>query len=1240
METYLLPLLNTCPSAPVTDKNASLMNSPRLKKCEFVTVNNCFRGKHNVGVGLFIQVLFVFLFINGTNLRSQVVINEASNRNYTQILDEDGETNDWLELYNASDSVVNLYEWSLSDDISEPQKWRFPNINFGSGAFLVVFASDKDRTEYIEPTLWETAINATDTFSYIVPDSLTSNLWNVPDYDDQTWDKGPGGFGFGDDDDNTIIDEGTSTVYIRKNFTITDTVGITKAVCHMDYDDGFVAYLNGIEICRSNVSGTPTWSTLADSNHEAEMPGDGLPEAFDLDMDLIRSVWKIGENTFAAEVHNVTTTSSDLSLVPYLSFGAHEQLGYFGDAPSWLTNTVESSLHTNFKIASEGETIYLFNAQNVLVDSLQVTRNNLNYSVGRSTDGANSLAVFMQATPNATNNTSTPYTNGYEATPTFSLQAGFYYGTQSVTINNQSTTGEIRYTTDGSEPTINSLLYSGTAIELSETTTINARCFSTSDKLPSFTKTATFFINEEFTVPVLAVTTDDYNLYGDSGIFTNYNEEWNKPCYMEYFDENKQLVISQAAGIQVDGGAGGSRSKPQTSFRVEPGNGTFGDGDVKYSFHPERPTRDNYESLYLRNGSNQYLTYFCKDAIQVRGMGKNTYNFYSEYRPIVVFINGGYYGLYEGREKINEDYLKSNYDLDTDSLNIVGISHFKQPKTILPIVGSTDSFFADYDKFLALDPSSDNYLEEVGKILDLDNYTDYIAGEIWMTNKDWPYNNMKAWQCKGTGMRWQFAIVDLEWSFLPTNTNANLATDPSFDQIDFMNGLTTEWPASGFWYNLMQNDDYKHYFINRLCDLMNTSYDYEVLNEIETEVYQEALPEIPAEYLRWDGGTVDDFTANHEIFNNQLSLREDYLRLHLRNHYDLTNDVEITLDVEPDKAGKIKISTIMPDDYPWTGEYFSDVPISFEAIPNPGFTFSSWDSNAYITDVTSNSFTTEISDLSTMFIANFEVAQSSFEGVTISEINYKDGSDFNTTDWFEIWNATSETLSLDGWYFYDNDSTHRFDFVDGTTIAPQDRLVVVKSSKNFSNNYPDVTNFTGDFSFGLGTPTDEINLFNEHDELVASVSYSDNYPWALNNDLTGRTLELLDPLKSLDDADNWFAGCYMGSPGEPFDVSCMESSTSNESIASVESGIQNLSLYPNPATDVINLEFILEDQVSSFRVEIFDMLGTLVLSDDVENVYIGRNIITLDINNLVPNQIYFVSVTSDQFRKVFKVIKK
>ena len=1168
-------------------------------------------------------------------VNAQIVINEGSNKNYTQIADEDNEYDDWIEIYNSSDSTVNIGGWSLSDDSDEPDKWIFPNINLAAKQTLLVFASGKDRKEYEMSSLWESPVLPSDDFQYLIPTNAVAN-WNTLGYNADSWETGTAGFGYDDNDDETQLADGTLVVYIRKTFSIPDTSALIDAICHVDYDDGFVAYLNGVEICRSNVDGTPTWNSTAAGNHEAVMYNGNLPEAFALDMELIRSAWKQGENVFAAEVHNVGNSSSDLSLIPYLSFKVNGGMSYFSTAPNWLSGSSNKYLHTNFKISSQGETIYIYNAQKNLISALDISNLSLNHSVGRATDGSDEFAIFDEATPGASNNTSVAYTQGYAEMPTFSIEAGFYSGSQNLDLSALSSSYEIRYTTDGSTPDENSTLYTGTAITIGSTQSINARCFGTASQLPSKVKTATYLINEDFTIPVLSVTTDAENLFGSTGIFTNYNQEWNKPCYIEYFDENKELAISQASGIQVDGGAGGSRSKPQTSFRIEPGNSIFGDGDVKYNFHPERPNRDNYASLYLRNGSNRYLDLIYKDAAQVRGMGKNTYNFYSEYRPIIVFINGGYYGMYEGREKINADYLESNYGMDTDSLNMVGISHFNKPRTILPIVGTTDQFKADYTRFLAMDPSSANYLEEVGKILDLDNYTDYLCGQTWMTNKDWPQNNMKAWRCKGSGMRWQFALVDLEWSFLPTGT-ANLATRPNFDQIAYMNGNGTTYAASGYWYKLMQNEDYKHHFINRMCDLMNTSYDYSVLNKIETNIFKEAQPEIPAYYLRWDGPDPYDFWSNHETFNSELSIREEYARQHLRDHYGLNNDVEITLDVQPAGAGKIKISTIVPDNYPWEGGYFSDVPITFEAIPGPGYTFKDWDNNKYITNTTSNVFTSEISDLSTSFTANFEPSQSTFDGITISEINYKDGSAFNTTDWFEIWNSTSENLSLDGWYFCDNDTSHRFDFKTGLSIPANERLVVVKSSSNFSGNYPEVTNFTGDFSFGLGTPSDEINLYNQSDELVVSVQYSDIYPWVLYNNLSGKTLELMDPLISLNDADNWFAGCFMGSPGSEYDPDCGSSQTSvKDQIA----GSFDVQAYPNPVQNNLTLEFYVSKGQGNTIVRIYNVMGTQVFKGNYDGLAVGSNELNIDVSDLKNGQMYFVSVTSNGLHKTIKLIKE
>jgi len=1183
------------------------------------------------------KVLFgLVIVISFIKLNAQVVINEISNRNFTQILDEDEETEDWIELYNKTNSSINFENWTLTDNHSIIDKWTIPPLELPPDSIQLIFASGKDRRNYNFGYKWESAILPTDSFNYIIPDKTIHFSWNTLAYNVESWNKGIAGFGYGDDDDETIVPDTTRVIYIRRQFVIPDTQAITGAICHVDYDDGFVAYLNGSEICRSNISGTPTWDSFASEQHDAVMYEGGLPDEFELDMEFIRSIWNEGENVFAVEVHNLNTTSSDLTMIPFLSFKIDSGSSFFNDAPLWLSTSDGSNLHTNFKISSKGETIYLFNPQKELVDSLHISSIQLNHSFGRSVDGGDTLAIFENATPGTRNNLSTPYFDGYEEEPVFDIQAGFYSGIQNISLSTNSASCQIRYTTDGSTPSSSSTLYDGGSISISKTQTINAKCFSTGNKLPGKTQTATYFIDEDFSIPVLSVTTDRENLFGTTGIFTNWWESWNKPCYVEYFDTLKQISFGQSAGIQVDGGAGGSRSRPQTSFRIEPGNGTFGDGDLKYALQPDRPERDNYASFYIRNGSNQYLKLFYKDGAQVKGMGKNTHNFYSAYRPIVVFINGEYYGMYENREKINADYLESNYKMDTDSFNMVGISHFRYPGKILPTVGSVEPFNNDYDRFKAMNPASTNYLDEVGEILDLDNYTDYIAAQTWMTNKDWPYNNMKAWRCKGSDMRWQFAIIDLEWSFLPTITSRPAATRPSFDQTAYMLGKGTLWPASGYWYMLMQNNDYKHRFLNRICDLMNTSYAYEELSKMENEIYQEALPEIPASYLRWGGTSVEDFTSHHEDFNSELSIRADYVRQHLRNHYNLNGNIEITLDVSPANAGKIKINTIVPKTYPWDGIYFNDVPIKIEAIANPGYAFSGWDENKYISNTALSEFTKVMSDNSIAFIANFEPAQSTFEGITISEINYKDGSDLNTTDWFEIWNATKQELSFNGWYFTDNDSTRRYNFISGTSIAANERIVVARNLSNFQSNYPTVKSITGGFSFGLGTPMDAINLYNSSDELVVSVNYSDIYPWPLSNDLSGSTLELLNPEASLNDYDNWFKGCYKGSPAQAYNASC-EYQTSYSPIVSLN-GNNIIKAYPNPASDEVFLQFNIDQPMDETTIKVFNVLGALVKTETLEGIDSGSYTLNMDISGL-KKQMYFISVSSYQFHEIVKLVK-
>ena len=139
--------------------------------------------------------------------------------------------------------------------------------------------------------------------------------WNQPDFDDGEWAIGPSGIGYGDGDDRTVLEDmryNYVSAYMRHKFSYDPSGEIDRLILTMDYDDSFIAYLNGVEVARANVSGNPpAYDQSADGNHEA-----GVAETFDISdhIGLLRE----GANLLAIEGHNVSLTSSDFTLNPEL----------------------------------------------------------------------------------------------------------------------------------------------------------------------------------------------------------------------------------------------------------------------------------------------------------------------------------------------------------------------------------------------------------------------------------------------------------------------------------------------------------------------------------------------------------------------------------------------------------------------------------------------------------------------------------------------------------------------------------------------------------------------------------------------------------------------------------------------------------------------------------------------------------------------------------------------------------
>lgn len=186
---------------------------------------------------------------------------------------------------------------------------------------------------------WETIVKDNSTWYYQVPTAASSPEWISPSFTVNSWFQGIGGFGFGDGDDNTIIPTSSVSVYTRIEFNIANLNQIVAMALHFDYDDGFVAYLNGTEVARNGLSGIgqPTFNQLASISHEAKLYQNQIPDQLVFNQNQLAGLLINGTNVFCVEVHNQLANSNDFTCRNFLSVGVNNPSITYGPIPSWFT---------------------------------------------------------------------------------------------------------------------------------------------------------------------------------------------------------------------------------------------------------------------------------------------------------------------------------------------------------------------------------------------------------------------------------------------------------------------------------------------------------------------------------------------------------------------------------------------------------------------------------------------------------------------------------------------------------------------------------------------------------------------------------------------------------------------------------------------------------------------------------------------------------------------------------------
>ena len=1163
----------------------------------------------------YFTLLFFFFYIG---VQAQTIkINEvvSSNSEYT---DEDGDTPDWFELHNSGSEDISLDGLFISDDLDELDKWVFPNIILAPDKYLLVWASKKNRSSLAYP---RTLINQGDVFKYLTPSSELNSNWNSLSFDDSNWAESASGFGYGDGDDATVLPNSTRSVFLRKVFQITDISEVSSLILDIDYDDGFVAYINGIEVARANINGVPPpYNSGTIQDHEAQLYLGGTPERF-LITDF-SSILNTGENILTIQAHNVSPGSSDLTIIPFLT-AVFNTPNSSGVSPPEILNLI-TNLHTNFKISSGTETLFLSDASENLIDELTAENLPPNTSVGISISSGN-LVSYLETTPGY-ENSSTEFIGAVQSEVNFSQESGAIDGPFNLTLSGNSSGEVIHYALGGEEPTESSPIYTQ-PIEISANTSVRARIFL-ANYFPSPIFTKSYIQNSNHEIDLMLLSTAPNNFFDeDNGIYVfgpngtystnqpyfgaNFWEDWERPIHFSFHENGTDQFSEFNAGVKIYGGW--SRGQNGQRSLALFARGQYGDSKFDHSFF-DQLEYDNFEALVLRNSGQDWMRSSMKDIMLtslMRGSGLD----FQEHNPVATYLNGEYWGMYNLREKINEHMLASKHNIDADDITLL-------TNNAEEIEGSNEEYTQLIEYVTTSDLTIDSNFEYVNEQIDLTEYALYQASNIFFNNTDWPGNNIKFW--KHPAGKWRWIMYDTDFGFGPFwNINNYQENTLSFALEPNGSGWPNPSWSTLLFRRLTTNLGFRNKFINRYADELNTRFlSNNVITHID-QIYATIEPEVISHYERWRndpsltniGVNINNISGWVGYHIDQMKIfadnRPSIVKNHILSQFNLPDFHPLTITNTNVSEGSVEVNeNLMIQESSWTGDYFQTVPVQLTAIAANGFEFSHWSG-----DLTSTEETISISIVGAFeVIPNFTESQIT-DPIVINEINYKSSDDFNADDWVELYNPNSTSIDLSGWQLKDDDDSHVYEIPSETQIEGNSFIVLVKDASDFSDVFPDITNYIGELGFGFGN-SDSVRLYNDSGVLQDEVVYDSDDPWSDCAKETGYTLELITA-----DLDNSLPGSWdcINNYGSP-------NAVNSSSLSSDEDIVTTVKIYPNPVQNTLYIKGVL----NQFNLQVFTITGQHILDNP--------NSTAIDVSQLKQGM-YFIKIIEGQKSSYLKFLK-
>jgi hypothetical protein len=542
--------------------------------------------------------------------------------------------------------------------------------------------------------------------------------------------------------------------------------------------------------------------------------------------------------------------------------------------------------------------------------------------------------------------------------------------------------------------------------------------------------TYSYIFNDDLVLDIISLTTEESNFFGSGGIYTNYSSGLEKPIHVECFNASTGLEFKSDMGVKIHA----PDNRLQKSLRLY-ARAEYGNASIDYPIFAERDN-DYYKTLVLRNAGNDGIdrgeTHLRDAFVHELYRMEDPEHGYSASRPVNVFLNGEYWGIYNLRERQDEHFMESNHGLAPDEVDFLEYD-YAEPGNMKTISGDWNDWNALQTFMTTEDMSLEANYQTVLDWIDIDNFIDYMSYEIFIGNQDWCNNNIKFYRPIEDGGRWRWVMWDTEYGL--ATFDAYPIGEPDFDFF----GMAYSWCGWGsgdyswMFRTLFDNDEFQTKYLIRTQDLLNTNFKPEFMNALLQSRADVIEPDVDNHINKW-GNDINNWNSSIGHANSFINQRADGLRANMSSRLGISPIAyTLQIDLSNENAGYIALNTIVLNDetlgwdgspFPFDGIYLEDTPISATAYSYLGFEFSHWEGDINTTEATIQ-FNQE-DDISVTAVYNeVSIDDLALEDLMINEVMpsninvYADEAN-EFEDWIEIYNDGDEPINLSGLYLTDD----------------------------------------------------------------------------------------------------------------------------------------------------------------------------------------------------------------------------